>query len=169
MPGSRRNSSLAPARWKLRREAEPRGSLGVASGWLEEVHHSSFNLLHSPREGGLSGFSRFRVRGSRFKVRRWMFDVGCWMFSAPISAFCPPHFSFQHFSVSAFPPPAAPAGENSRQLAQFAANRGPAPAQSRFQPFSFCARSPISAFCFPNFRFSPGPPRRAQDQFQSPV
>jgi hypothetical protein len=106
---------------------------------------SAFFLLHSLRDGGLSGFSKFRVRGSRFKVRRWMLDVGCWMFSAPLSAFCPPHFS-----ISAFPPPGT----------------GPVPISafqlSGFQRFSVSALVlPVSAFCFPNFSFSPGPPRRA--------
>jgi hypothetical protein len=76
------------------------------------------------------------------------------------------HITVANLQFDPFPRFRAPAGENSRQLAQFAVNRGPAPARSRFQPFSFCARSLLSAFCFPNFCFSL---RRAQDQFQSPV
>ena len=32
--------------------SKPKGGLGVASEWLEEIHHSSFNLLHSLRECG---------------------------------------------------------------------------------------------------------------------
>jgi len=87
---------------------------------------------------------------------RWMWDVFrahfCILHSAhPISA-------FQHFSISAFPAPAALAGENSRQLAQSAVNRGPAPPRSRFQPFSF-----------QDFSFSPAlpPPRPFQTIWDS--
>src|ERR1035437_1758614 len=82
----------------------------------------------------------FRVRCSRFEVQDSALDVGCpssvavlrrvdWMLD--VGCFCPPHFSisaFQRFPL-------------------------PAPARSRFQPFSFCARSPLSAFCFPSFCF----------------
>jgi hypothetical protein len=97
-------------------------------------------------------------------------QVACGILPLRIYSLTP--FRFHVSGVFRGGPPenhAAPAEENSRQLAQFAANRGPAPARSRFQPFSFCARSLLSAFCFPSFCFSPGPPRRAQDQFQSPV
>ena len=63
------------------------------------------------------------------------------------------HITVANLQFDPFPRFRAPAGENSRQLAQFAVNRGPAPARSRFQPFSFCARSLLSAFCFPSFCF----------------
>jgi hypothetical protein len=136
--------------------------------WMLDVFRSPFcfllsqfllfpcRLLHSLREGGRNPGptvrgSKFKVRSSRFGVGCSMLDVGCFFLHSahPISA-------FQHFSISAFPPPAPPAGENSRQLAQFAVSRGPTPARSRFQPFSVCPRSPLSAFCFPNFCFPSG-------------
>ncbi len=155
---------------------------------------SSFTLLHALPEGAYPAF-----QGSVFPIGCWMLDVGCfcpphfsistfplcsldrgpWAVVSGMRSVVPlPLSAFQFFSISAFPPPppSGPAGENSHQLAQFAASRGPAPARSRYQPFSFCPSDfcfllsqfllfPGTAFSISVFSISAsqcGPPRRAR-------
>jgi hypothetical protein len=116
------------------------GGLGVALGWLRpEILHSvyppqccyggrAFNVLHSLREGGRkpgSGLSRFKIRGSRFEVQDSALDVGCWMLDVGCWMFLPA--PFQRFLL-------------------------PAPARSRFQPFSFQDFS-VSVFQHLAFQF----------------
>jgi hypothetical protein len=129
----------------------------VAVTRLRPFKGSRFKVQGSRFRVRGSGFkvqgSRFKVQGSALDVGCWMLDVGCWMLD--VGCFLRPFLHSAFFLLHLLSPPA---GENSRQLAQFAANRGPAPARSLFQPLSF-----------QDFSFSPGPPRRAQDQFQSPV
>ena len=74
--------------------------------------------------GALSGYPRFRVRGSRFRVPNWMLDVRCWM----LDVGC---WMFEVRGSRIDVPPASP-----------------------IVPWSFGPIVPSAPFCFPNFCFS---------------